>query len=44
MADASIVIAAIPDYTHIALGRRLQTKAGTTLTVDLENEPCTWTA
>ena len=37
---ASIVIAGIPDLTHIPPGSRLQTGAGTTLTADLENAPC----
>ena len=37
---ASIVIAEIPDLTHIPRGLRLQTTAGTTLTTDLENAPC----
>ncbi len=41
---ASIVIAGIPDFTHIPPGSRLQTFAGTTLTVDLENAPCNWPA
>ena len=41
---ASIVIAGFPDFTHIPPGSRLQTKAGTTITVDLENEPCNWPA
>jgi len=37
---ASIVIAGLPDFTHIPPGSRLQTVAGTTLTADLENAPC----
>jgi hypothetical protein len=41
---ASIVIAGFPDYKHIPPGSRLKTKAGTTLTVDLENKPCNWPA
>ena len=41
---ASIVIAGLPDFTHIPPGSRLQTEAGTTLTVDLENAPCNWPA
>jgi len=41
---ASIVIAGLPDFTHIQPGSRLQTEAGTTLTVDLENAPCNWPA
>ena len=41
---ASIVIEGLPDFTHIPPGSRLQTAAGTTLTADLENEPCNWPA
>ena len=41
---ASIVIAGIPDLTHIPPGSRLQTTAGTTLTTDLKNAPCNWPA
>ena len=41
---SSIVIAGLPDFTHIPPGSRLQTEAGTTLTVDLENAPCNWPA
>jgi len=37
---ASIVVKGFPDFTHIPPGSRLQTSAGTTLTVDLENAPC----
>ncbi|MCG6904627.1 MAG: MOSC domain-containing protein [Rhodobacter sp.] len=39
---ASMVVTGIPDFTHIPPGSRLQTGAGTTLTIDLENEPCNW--
>jgi len=39
---ASIVIKGIPDLSHLPPGSRLQTNNGTTLTVDLENEPCVW--
>ena len=41
---ASLVTAGLPDFTHIPPGSRLQTEAGTTLTVDLENAPCNWPA
>ena len=41
---ASLAIAGLPDFTHIPPGSRLQTEAGTTLTVDLENAPCNWPA
>jgi len=37
---ASMVIQGIPDFTYIPPSSRLQTEAGTTLTVDMENLPC----
>lgn len=37
---ASIVIEGIPDFTHVPPASRLQTLAGTTLVVDMENRPC----
>lgn len=37
---ASMVISGIPDFTHIPPSSRLQTQSGTTLTVDMENQPC----
>ena len=37
---AGIVIEGIPDFTHIPPSARLQTQRGTTLTVDMENQPC----
>lgn len=37
---ASMVVSGIPDFTHVPPGTRLQTQAGTTLTVDMENQPC----
>lgn len=37
---ATIVIAGIPDFTHVPPSARLQTQDGTTLTVDMENRPC----
>lgn len=37
---ASMVIAGIPDFTHVPPSSRLQTQAGTVLTVDMENLPC----
>ncbi|HKK85364.1 MAG TPA: sulfurase, partial [Roseovarius sp.] len=30
----------IPDFTHVPPSSRLQTEAGTTLVVDMENRPC----
>jgi len=39
---ASVVVEGIPDFTHIPPSSRLQCEAtGTTLTVDMENRPCT---
>jgi hypothetical protein len=38
---ASMVISGIPDFTHIPPSSRLQFKTGATLTVDMENHPCT---
>lgn len=37
---ASMVIAGIPDFSHIPPGSRLQGGSGATLVVDLENRPC----
>lgn len=37
---ASMVIAGIPDFSHIPPGSRLQATSGATLVVDLENRPC----
>ena len=37
---ASMVIKGIPDLSHLPPGSRLQSAAGTTLTIDLENGPC----
>ena len=38
---ASMVIAGIPDFSHIPPSSRLQADGGATLVVDLENRPCT---
>ena len=38
---ASMVISGIPDFTHIPPSSRLQFASGATLTVDMENLPCT---
>ncbi len=38
---ASMVIAGIPDFSHVPPGSRLQAPSGATLVVDLENRPCT---
>lgn len=37
---ASLVIAGIPDFTHIPPSSRLQFASGATVTVDMENHPC----
>ena len=37
---ASIVIRGIPDFSHVPPSSRLQNAAGTTLTIDMENQPC----
>lgn len=36
----SMVIKGIPDFTHLPPSSRLQTARGTTLTIDVENQPC----
>ncbi|NKX44175.1 MOSC domain-containing protein [Roseicyclus persicicus] len=42
LVGASMVIAGIPDFTHVPPSARLQDEAsGTTLTIDMENRPCT---
>lgn len=37
---ATLVIAGIPDFSHVPPSSRLQTTAGTTLVVDMQNRPC----
>ncbi|MEL7213240.1 MAG: MOSC domain-containing protein [Pseudomonadota bacterium] len=37
---ASMVIEGIPDLTHVPPSSRLQSEAGTTLVIDMENRPC----
>ena len=37
----SMVIAGIPDFSHIPPSSRLQADGGATLVVDMENRPCT---
>lgn len=42
LVGASIVLRGIPDFSHVPPSSRLQDEAtGTTLTVDMENRPCT---
>ncbi len=38
---ASMVLEGIADFSHIPPSSRLQSQDGTTLTVDMENRPCT---
>ena len=37
---ANMVVEGIPDFTHVPPSSRLQTQNGTTLTIDMENQPC----
>jgi MOSC domain-containing protein YiiM len=37
---ASLVIAGIPDFTHVPPSSRLQAPTGATLVIDMENRPC----
>ncbi|MDJ0827309.1 MAG: MOSC domain-containing protein [Rhodobacter sp.] len=37
---ASMVVADIPDFSHLPVGSRLKSAAGTVIAVDLENGPC----
>jgi hypothetical protein len=41
---ASMVIEGIPDFTHVPPSSRLQVSSGASLTVDMENRPCTYLA
>lgn len=41
LVGASMVVAGIPDFTHLPPSSRLQGPDGATLVVDLENLPCT---
>ncbi len=38
---ATLVIAGIPDFSHLPPSSRLQVAGGATLVVDMENRPCT---
>ncbi|MDF1856532.1 sulfurase [Pseudooceanicola sp.] len=38
---ATMVLRGLPDFTHLPPSSRLQAPAGCTLTVDMENRPCT---
>jgi hypothetical protein len=41
---ATLVIAGLPDFTHLPPSSRLQLPSGATLVVDMENRPCTFPA
>jgi hypothetical protein len=41
LVGASMVIAGIPDFSHLPPSSRLQAEGGATLVVDMENRPCT---
>lgn len=40
LVGATLVIAGIPDFSHIPPSSRLQASGGATLVVDMENRPC----
>ena len=40
LVGASMVIAGIPDFSHVPPSSRLQAEGGATLVVDMENRPC----
>lgn len=41
LAGATMVIAGLPDFSHLPPSSRLQGEGGATLVVDMENRPCT---
>jgi hypothetical protein len=41
LVGANMIVSGIPDFTHVPPSSRLQNEAGATLTVDMENRPCT---
>ncbi len=41
---ASVVIAGLPDFSHLPPSSRLQAEGGCTLVVDMENRPCQYPA
>ena len=41
LVGATLVIEGLPDFAHIPPSSRLQAPSGATLTVDLQNRPCT---
>lgn len=40
-AGATMVVSGIPDFSHLPPSARLQAPSGATLTVDMQNRPCT---
>ncbi len=41
LVGANMIVQGIPDFTHLPPSSRLQNEAGATLTIDMENRPCT---
>lgn len=41
LVGATLVVAGIPDFSHLPPSSRLQAEGGATLVVDMENRPCT---
>lgn len=41
---ASVVLRGIPDFSHVPPSSRLQAEGGATLTVDMQNRPCSYPA
>lgn len=41
---ATLVIAGIPDFTHVPPSSRLQSEAGTCIVIDMHNRPCVYPA
>ncbi|MDJ0626836.1 MAG: MOSC domain-containing protein [Rhodobacter sp.] len=44
LVGASMVVSGIPDFSHVPVGSRLKSAAGTVVTIDLENHPCQFPA
>lgn len=41
---ASMVVAGVPDFSHLPVGSRLKSATGTVIAIDLENGPCQYPA
>jgi len=41
LVGANMVVSGIPDFSHLPPSSRLQNEAGATLTIDMQNRPCT---